>query len=592
MERRLFVTRAVGLAAFVFGLTSAAAKSWLCDDAFISFRYAWNLVHGNGLVFNEGERVEGYTNFLWTLWCAIPLALGRDVEPFAIGSGLVLFAGLLALLFQEHRSAAVPGLLPIALASAALMPDLAVFATCGLETCLVAVLALAGYAALARRRRALAGLILGAATLARPDSALFVVSGFLFVIWEDRLMPSGKAPWERLRGALALALCAAAWVVPHVVFRYLYYGDLVPNTYYAKSANLSWWSQGLTYVALVFARYWPLLSGPVLAGVLLVRAHRAGAVNDEESRSDLRRLVLALVLAMPYVVYVAKVGGDFMFARLLVPVMPLLLVALERSLALVAREGARESDGESKRGELGIGGVASAVVLLGLLLTPSPVGTDLAGHGIVDEWRFYHVTRPGWAEGSRRDGAVLARFFEGLPVRVAFFGAQARLMYYARPAVAIESAAGLTDAFIAKQALRVRGRVGHEKAAPPGYLLETRKVHLTFDPLAGQIARLDGAIPFVPIDLGGVQGRIVTWDPALMAELAKRGARFPDVPRLLDEYLANAVRLPTERLAADLVRFERFYLGPAGDEVRRKRFRALLEQAGRGPAAPGTRAAS
>ena len=46
-------------------LTSVA---WfLTDDAFISFRYVRNLLAGHGLVFNPGEYVEGYTNFLWIL---------------------------------------------------------------------------------------------------------------------------------------------------------------------------------------------------------------------------------------------------------------------------------------------------------------------------------------------------------------------------------------------------------------------------------------------------------------------------------------------------------------------------------------------
>ena len=46
-------------------LTSLA---WfLCDDAFISFRYVRNLLEGHGLVFNPGEYVEGYSNFLWVL---------------------------------------------------------------------------------------------------------------------------------------------------------------------------------------------------------------------------------------------------------------------------------------------------------------------------------------------------------------------------------------------------------------------------------------------------------------------------------------------------------------------------------------------
>ena len=45
-----------------------ASVAWfLTDDAFISFRYTRNLLEGHGLVFNPGERVEGYTNFLWIL---------------------------------------------------------------------------------------------------------------------------------------------------------------------------------------------------------------------------------------------------------------------------------------------------------------------------------------------------------------------------------------------------------------------------------------------------------------------------------------------------------------------------------------------
>lgn len=40
---------------------------FLTDDAFISFRYARNLVEGHGLVYDLGEYVEGYSNFLWVL---------------------------------------------------------------------------------------------------------------------------------------------------------------------------------------------------------------------------------------------------------------------------------------------------------------------------------------------------------------------------------------------------------------------------------------------------------------------------------------------------------------------------------------------
>ena len=49
------------------------------DDAFISYRYAWNLVAGHGLVFNIDEYVEGYSNFLWVLLTAGALRCGLEI---------------------------------------------------------------------------------------------------------------------------------------------------------------------------------------------------------------------------------------------------------------------------------------------------------------------------------------------------------------------------------------------------------------------------------------------------------------------------------------------------------------------------------
>jgi hypothetical protein len=60
---------------------------FLCDDAFISFRYARNLLAGHGLVFNRGEFVEGYTNFLWTLEVAGLWRLGLRPELSTVRPG-------------------------------------------------------------------------------------------------------------------------------------------------------------------------------------------------------------------------------------------------------------------------------------------------------------------------------------------------------------------------------------------------------------------------------------------------------------------------------------------------------------------------
>lgn len=56
---------------------------WLSDDAFISFRYAQHLAEHGELVYNPGEFVEGYTNFLWTLLMALGMKAGLEPEFFS-----------------------------------------------------------------------------------------------------------------------------------------------------------------------------------------------------------------------------------------------------------------------------------------------------------------------------------------------------------------------------------------------------------------------------------------------------------------------------------------------------------------------------
>ena len=87
-NRRLYITLF-----FVMALTLLLAihNRFIQDDAFISFRYAQNLAEGKGLVFNIGERVEGYTNFLWT--CLLSLSFLVKIDPvyFSWMMGLLLF---------------------------------------------------------------------------------------------------------------------------------------------------------------------------------------------------------------------------------------------------------------------------------------------------------------------------------------------------------------------------------------------------------------------------------------------------------------------------------------------------------------------
>jgi hypothetical protein len=95
-------------------------RTEVIDDAYISFRYAENLARGQGLVFNVGERVEGYTNFLWVILLAIPARLGLDLVVSSKVLGGVFALATLWTLGTLHpgsgarpraRNLAAPGLL-------------------------------------------------------------------------------------------------------------------------------------------------------------------------------------------------------------------------------------------------------------------------------------------------------------------------------------------------------------------------------------------------------------------------------------------------------------------------------------------------
>ncbi|MBI5837545.1 MAG: hypothetical protein HZB25_09895 [Candidatus Eisenbacteria bacterium] len=570
-----FAAAAIG--AMCWATWAAARKAWVCDDAFISFRYAENLVHGLGLVYNAGERVEGYSNFLWTMWVAAGLRLGADPEAWAISWGVACFAGSIALLawnawrLRREAPGAAPWL-PVAAILFAVHPDAQVFGTSGLETPLYTLLAVLGYLLLAKRDggprlAAGAGAVLALASMTRPDGPLLAALAGAWVLAAGR---------PRLRCALAFSGAFLALWAPFTAWRVGYYGDFFPNPYYAKSASLGWMSQGWIYVRLYFVKYWAVAVGAALAGVAWAVSRARGEDPEDSGRAGWGpRAALAALFALGYTAYVMRVGGDFMFARLLIPATPFYLVMAELGVARLAPRFAPAQ-------ALLVAAAAAAVAL-----TPYPFAGTGWISGIVHEWAFYS---PENTATTKAHGLTLRRYFEGLPVRVAFLGSEARLVYYARPAVAIESQTGLTDRTIARLPLRARGRIGHEKTAPLDYLIEQRRCQFVFHPQAARELKLDEALPTLDILFDDVRGRVLRWDPPLMEQLRRRGARFDDFPVLLDGFLKQlpAVRdADVEMLYPGL---KRIYFGHVRDPRREQPFLDRLAKiaTARATARPGT----
>ena len=166
----LVVTCALVVACLAVEFPQLWAERWVQDDAYVSFRYARNLVRGDGLTYNAGEKVEGYSNFLWTVLAAAPLAAGADDPlPFMHAVSAALWWATYALLLAICIALWGEGLwvAPLALLPVALQWSFNMWCFSGMETPLMTLLTVAAVGAVAFDPR-LNGHVVGIHDVALP----------------------------------------------------------------------------------------------------------------------------------------------------------------------------------------------------------------------------------------------------------------------------------------------------------------------------------------------------------------------------------------------------------------------------------------
>jgi hypothetical protein len=229
----------------------------LCDDAYVSMRYARHLVQGHGLVWNVGESpIEGFDAPLWMLWIAGLMLLSSEPSYLVIASGacfhvlsvLVLYGFLarsrapLSLAGDSHirgKLLMTATALCAALLLAAWEP-IRVQVLCGLEGPLRLLLMVAAITCLfgdgGRRTQVLGALLAGALALVRTDGivlTLILMAGFAY-----RQLAQGAIRRIVADNRLALASFLAP-IVLYAVFRLLYFGDMHSNAWYLQAAKAS-----------------------------------------------------------------------------------------------------------------------------------------------------------------------------------------------------------------------------------------------------------------------------------------------------------------------------------------------------------------
>jgi arabinofuranosyltransferase len=303
----------------------------LFDDAMISMRYARNLAHGYGLVWNPGTQpVEGYTNPAWVLYMTavhlLPLPASKTSLVVQLTAALLLATNLFFVReMAEHVSdgSGWESIGAVAL-TAAYLP-LNHWSLQGME---VGVLALVVSISLSRalsglgdgRFRASPYLLLGAATLVRPDMVVPLAGLMLYEAVVDPANRRRHLAW----GAAALVI----FVALQTALRLWYFGQLVPNTFYLKMTGYPFHlriSRGAFVLAQFIWRFNPLLFA--LPFLLLVRRKRGIGL-----------LLWMVVVQMVYSVYVGGDAWEYWGGsnRYIAIVMPAFFVLLSSALFRVA----------------------------------------------------------------------------------------------------------------------------------------------------------------------------------------------------------------------------------------------------------------
>ncbi|MEW6605829.1 MAG: hypothetical protein AB1414_00065 [bacterium] len=311
----------VGILIFLWWHIASFNFVHLIDDAYISFRYADNFIHGKGLVYNMGERVEGYSNFLWVIILSGFMKVG--LEPILISkiSGIILSSATVMLTFRIARIisgynfyALIPSLFLICSSGYVL------WATGGLETHLFGFLITAGVLFYLKqdklKNNIYSGCLFALTSLTRPEGILLALLTFGHKVLSG-LTGRMKRYWRDIflfmGGFLVIFL-------PYLAFKISYYGDIFPNTFYAKApSNLALYDAGKFYLFEFLKTNFNLF---LLLFFLLVTFF------------NFKKLwfTYIITLIIPFCIYILWIGGDsFPCFRFLVPLLPLFALLIGES---------------------------------------------------------------------------------------------------------------------------------------------------------------------------------------------------------------------------------------------------------------------
>jgi hypothetical protein len=321
------------LATFVYAIIRF--RYFYHDDEMITLRYVRNFLNHDGLTWNSGEKVEGYTNFLHLIFTSIIVRITGD---FLLAPRIVnfIFFGLMmffALYLFNKRFAGTKEkrllLLLSFLLIVAVYPGIIIWIYGGLETVTYASILFMAFSSLlylpvTTRNSVWCGLLFTAAAMTRPDGILFFAfcAAYLFLT---------SIKLKHWKPFIAFMLTFLLLFGSYFLWRYSYYEQLLPNTFYAKTNfTEEKFSIGLRYVS----RFAGSIILIIVAVIFLLWKNLASIKTLSV------KAILLLLSVCIYSVYVIIYGGDHMLGfRFLIPLLPLIaLLCAELSVRLSLRD--------------------------------------------------------------------------------------------------------------------------------------------------------------------------------------------------------------------------------------------------------------
>jgi len=299
------------------------------DDAYITFRYVKNFVDGNGLVFNVGEYVEGYTSILWVM-LLVPFSILNISLPDAAQTMSLVF-GILSILMTFRLSRLLmPAKKKGEFIFNLIPPLLLIFSNAfsywsvsGMETSLFILLNLTAFyfyivqqTTEAPNYRLIITLIL--ATLTRPEGMLTFIIFYFFIMIKNK-----KASEQLLNSRYVQEI--VIYLIPIgllILFRLIYYGHPLPNTYYAKTGSSPFYlKRGLQYF-IDFSHYYMIYGSLFLL-----------LIPNMFNKYRGNKTTLLLTIVFTYIVTIMVIGGDVLpMHRFFLPILPFIYILIALSL--------------------------------------------------------------------------------------------------------------------------------------------------------------------------------------------------------------------------------------------------------------------